>query len=490
MNSLDELKILDIKNKNKLMLIIYLASTILGILGMLTQQSNVIYLFLLEIILFPIVYFYTIKTEKVHLFPYIFVIGINILNMVAIVIDGGNLSNMMTVFFFAIFAVIPFNKIIYGIGYIFGFLTLFVNNLFLTAQYSYLSEELITVLSIYLLSGILLYVLVYLNQKQFDKLQIFVESAEKEAIDKAQQKVQLEKEISTIVDSLHKANEKVQYSVNSQDEMRIAIAEVSAGSQVQNEQISTIAENAHGNLLVINKMNQTTSDLINDSVTFSTITVEGKEKVKHLSNEMDQLQNIVANLSDNFAILTKKIEETNLFANNIHQITEQTNLLALNASIEAARAGEAGKGFSVVAQEIRNLAELTKETTIKISENLKEVNETNELAQKNMEFSGLSLNQSVEATKIVDERFNQLDSMLKKINSQFKQFEELSNEVGTNSESVETATNEFAAIIEEASASLQQVSASIESLAEDNKSIASLMKDTASSAEYIKKSFQ
>lgn len=65
---------------------------------------------------------------------------------------------------------------------------------------------------------------------------------------------------------------------------------------------------------------------------------------------------------------SKSVEKINVLSEAILKITEQTNLLALNAAIEAARAGEAGKGFSVVAEEIRKLAEESNTTANEIQE--------------------------------------------------------------------------------------------------------------------------
>lgn len=88
-------------------------------------------------------------------------------------------------------------------------------------------------------------------------------------------------------------------------------------------------------------------------IVFMTQTADSMKKVEETANETEQ----------SIASLRDAVGEVSTFAATIGQITAQTNLLALNASIEAARAGDMGRGFSVVADEVRVLADNSKEAS-------------------------------------------------------------------------------------------------------------------------------
>ncbi|MCB2288653.1 methyl-accepting chemotaxis protein [Clostridium sp. CS001] len=93
-------------------------------------------------------------------------------------------------------------------------------------------------------------------------------------------------------------------------------------------------------------------------ITKDNVTKSQEKALEIFSKTKDKLQIAMEN--------SKVVEQINVLSQGIMQISAQTNLLALNAAIEAARAGEAGKGFAVVANEIKNLAEDSKNTVIEI----------------------------------------------------------------------------------------------------------------------------
>lgn len=99
----------------------------------------------------------------------------------------------------------------------------------------------------------------------------------------------------------------------------------------------------------------------------------GNENMVEYVNQLQQVNVVMRETSEVAENLHSSVGEMNTILNSIAQIAEQTNLLSLNASIEAARAGEAGRGFSVVASEIRNLAENSKASVGRIADIITQV---------------------------------------------------------------------------------------------------------------------
>lgn len=102
----------------------------------------------------------------------------------------------------------------------------------------------------------------------------------------------------------------------------------------------------------------------------------GGGQVQQVASEMVNLSTVAGAAAEEFVGLREQVGRIEEIVAIIHNIAGQTNLLALNAAIEAARAGEHGRGFSVVADEVRALAESTGKATLSVSEIIARIGES------------------------------------------------------------------------------------------------------------------
>jgi len=130
---------------------------------------------------------------------------------------------------------------------------------------------------------------------------------------------------------------------------------------------------------------------------------DGKRTVRETSAIIDGLAEEVMEASQAIKSLEEKSNDIGTVLVVIKNIAEQTNLLALNAAIEAARAGEQGRGFAVVADEVRNLASKTQESTIEIEKMIEALQQGAGSAVTRMEKGRKCAQEGVtQVTRVVD----------------------------------------------------------------------------------------
>lgn len=133
-----------------------------------------------------------------------------------------------------------------------------------------------------------------------------------------------------------------------------------------------------------------------------------KETFSSLMKGMDELAESHNRSRDIMLLLEKEASDIEVITQSVKNIAEETGLLALNASIEAARAGEEGAGFAVVAQQIRKLADESKDSVHRINELISRVQQRiRETVQLSQEQHGLVVDES-ERTISVDQTLHEL----------------------------------------------------------------------------------
>lgn len=247
----------------------------------------------------------------------------------------------------------------------------------------------------------------------------------------------IDKVVETIDTNVYNLNAEIEDVSATTEELAASSEETAASAEQINGMTQQIEEAAREIAIRAQDGATESQDIHKRAVKTKDDTVENRQKIKQMMSDIRV--NLEQALED-----AKVVDQIGVLADSILNITAQTNLLALNASIEAARAGEAGKGFAVVAEEIRVLAEQSKDAVANIQAVTENVNKA----------VGNLTNDSNRLLDFVD------TDIVECLNG----FEKMADDYNMDASNINDLVSDFSATSEELVASISNITQSIEGI--------------------------
>ena len=237
------------------------------------------------------------------------------------------------------------------------------------------------------------------------------------------------------------------------------IEQVSRGAEKQAEMVERGAKIVKELVVSVDLIANAAQKMKEAAVTTVSTAEQGSDMARSAMDKMKQVLMDVERNSAQIVDFGDNVQKIGQIVDVISGISQKTNLLALNATIEAARAGEYGRGFSVVAEEVRKLAESTAESAGEITSLVETIRDESQKVQTSMRDSVQMMHSGHEALDTTGGAFNEITEHALNTRSKAQTIAELSEQQSGGATAIEEAMDEIAKVTDDNAAATEQVSA-------------------------------
>ena len=281
----------------------------------------------------------------------------------------------------------------------------------------------------------------------------------------------LSEESKITSDASTEINSSAEVQLEASRQLNTAVSDVSAS-------IEEIANNATELATTISVVSQNSTDSKEQMKGAVVAVNNGHDNIEAVSSKMKQINNTILELEKDVSTVGESMTEINNITDIIGDISSQTNLLALNASIEAARAGEAGKGFAVVATEIGNLANMSSEATMQITDLIQKISQQVKLSIERTEATVSDIQESNVQVEETNKNFREISGLVSKTMVSI-------DTVTSKINALDNVATSMAAVTQEQSASTEEMLATAEDLYEQSAAVAERCSNVMDTAHHL-----